>query len=113
MRVRAFVLTLSLAPVPLVHGRCMSSLSGVVSDPSGAVIPGATVLAENVNTGFRREAVTDTSGRYAFPQLQPGKYRITGRAPGFADGLIENVELLVNSPATANALFGRYGNSRW
>jgi len=99
--------------VPLVHGQSMSSLSGVVTDPTGAVLPGATVLVENVNTGIRREAVTDSSGRYAFPQLQPGKYRITGRAPGFADVVIQDVELLVNSPATVNVLFEKHGNSLW
>src|SRR5208337_3362807 len=82
-----------------------TSLTGTVADPSGAVIPGATISIVNVETGAPRDAVTDTQGRYTMPQLTPGTYKLTARASGFADVVIDRVELLVNQPATRPIVF--------
>jgi hypothetical protein len=90
-------------------GQGLTSLSGTVTDPTGAVIPGATLVLENVERGVKRESVSDAAGRYAFPQVQPDNYRITAKAPGFADVVINDVRLLVNSPATVNVQFEKVG----
>ncbi|HXG31995.1 MAG TPA: carboxypeptidase-like regulatory domain-containing protein, partial [Bryobacteraceae bacterium] len=92
-----------------LSGQALTSLSGTVTDPTGAVIPNATVVLENVERGTKRETVSDGAGRYAFLQVQPDVYRITARAPGFVDVAIERVELLVNTPATVNIRFEKVG----
>src|SRR5436853_7854970 len=48
-----------------------SSLTGVVTDPSGAVVPGATIVVVNSETNLTRTATTDSEGRYSFQQMQP------------------------------------------
>jgi Carboxypeptidase regulatory-like domain/TonB-dependent Receptor Plug Domain len=59
------------------------TLVGRVTDPSGAVVPGATVEAENVGTGLVRTGVTDTLGTYLMPGLPLGGYKLTVDLPGF------------------------------
>lgn len=77
-----------------------TALNGNVTDPSGAAISGATVELTNVGTSAKRTGLTDAAGLYSFAQLNPGKYGLVVRAPGFAAKEVKNVELLVNTPAT-------------
>lgn len=56
---------------------------GVVSDPQGGVLPGATVTARNTATGFTRSTVTDGQGRYRLAALPPGTYDLTAELSGF------------------------------
>jgi hypothetical protein len=56
----------------LLAGQSLSSVSGVVTDPSGAMIPGARITLENLGTGATRDTVSDAAGRYVIPQVQPG-----------------------------------------
>jgi len=86
-----------------------TSLTGTVSDPTGAVIPGATVTIVDNATGAQREATADAQGRYTMQQLTPGNYKLTAKASGFTDVVIENVELLVNQPATIPITFTKVG----
>src|ERR1035437_1203246 len=82
-----------------------TSLTGTVADPSGAVIPGATISIVNAQTGAARDAVSDTQGRYTMQQLTPGTYTLTAKASGFSDVVMDKVELLVNQPATVPITF--------
>ena len=59
------------------------SISGVVTDPSGAVIPGVKVVAQNMQTGIRQSVVTDGKGFYEFPVLPIGTYELDVQQPGF------------------------------
>src|SRR6202521_775608 len=59
------------------------ALGGQVVDPSGGAISRATVTITHVDTGFRRIVQTDADGRFSFPQVQPGRYRIEAVAPAF------------------------------
>ena len=59
------------------------SIQGVVSDPSNAVIPQATVVATNVKTGVRTERQTTAAGLYSLSPLPPGEYTVTVSAGGF------------------------------
>ncbi len=104
----ALALVLSLPPVAL-YGQALSSVNGTVTDPSGAVVPGATVILENIERGTRREVVTDSGGRYSFAQVQPDLYKITARSKGFNDVVVNKVELQVNTPATVNIAFEKVG----
>jgi hypothetical protein len=58
-------------------------VGGQVLDPSGGVLDGATVTIVHVDTGFRRSVRSDADGRFSFPQLRPGLYRVEAEAPAF------------------------------
>ena len=60
-----------------------STLSGTITDPSGAVIPGATLTATNSNGVLVGSATTDSHGKYRIEDLAPGGYRIKAQATGF------------------------------
>jgi hypothetical protein len=61
-----------------------SSIQGVVSDNSGAVIPGAAVQVANLETGVTADVSSNEAGFYVVPALNPGLYKITATADGFA-----------------------------
>ncbi len=60
-----------------------ASIVGTVKDPSGAVVAKASVAVVNSGTDTRRATVTDTSGDYSVPNLEPGTYKVTMETPGF------------------------------
>src|SRR5215471_11553784 len=60
-----------------------ASLGGTVSDPTGALIPGVEVTAKNIATGVTSTTITNESGTYRFPSLQPGSYEVTATLSGF------------------------------
>jgi hypothetical protein len=76
-----------------------TSLSGTVTDPSGAVVAGATVEIENT-AGLKRTVTTAGDGAFSFVQLPPGKYKVSSKAAGFSTKVFNSVELLVNNPAS-------------
>ena len=61
-----------------------ATVSGRVTDPSGAIVPGATVTARQTETNLTAETVTGSDGRFRFPYLKIGPYEITARLQGFA-----------------------------
>ena len=81
-----------------------SQITGIVTDASGAVLPGVTVeatspaLIENMRT-----AVTDSEGRYAIPGLRPGTYKVAFTLPGFSPFVRDGMALLSDFTATVNA----------
>src|SRR5260370_30933709 len=112
--VAAVVLVLSM---PACFGQASAingQIEGTVTDASGAVVPGATVLIENVNTGFRRELKTDSSGFFRFTVLPLGTYNLKATATGFHiearsgividAGTTATVNLLLNVDDTANTV---------
>src|SRR3954454_22389948 len=60
-----------------------ASLLGTVHDPSGGVLATCMIVVENTGTSARRSTVTDDSGSYTVPNLEPGTYKISIEAPGF------------------------------
>src|SRR5262245_15634518 len=62
-----------------------ASVSGRVTDPQGAVVPGALVTARQTDTKVTAEAATDLEGRFRFPYLKVGPYEIKVVLAGFAD----------------------------
>jgi hypothetical protein len=70
-----------------------AQLGGSVSDPAGALIPGVTITATNTGTGVTTTTVTNDSGAYTFPSLQPGVYRVSAELPGFQTSTVTNLEL--------------------
>lgn len=78
-----------------------TSLRGVVRDPSGAVVPGATITLHNQAAGQNFSATAKASGDYQFQQIPPATYEITVAAQGFGNQT-KSAELLVNQPATVD-----------
>jgi len=79
------------------------SISGIISDPTGAVMPSVTVVATETSTNLRFTAVTDASGFYAFPTLNVGHYDVTVSKDGFRDFLERGVTIDVNSNVRLDA----------
>ncbi|MGD0733178.1 MAG: carboxypeptidase-like regulatory domain-containing protein, partial [Terracidiphilus sp.] len=76
-----------------------TSLRGTVKDPSGALVPGATISLVNEANGRSLSAITNSAGSYVFPQIEPARYTIAVAAAGFG-AQTKTAELLVNQPAT-------------
>src|SRR5262245_1354100 len=60
------------------------AIQGSVLDSTGGVLPGVDVTVVNVQTNLTQSALTDSSGRFAFLQLPPGRYKATFRLSGFS-----------------------------
>ena len=85
-----------------VWGQATTSLRGVVTDPSSAAIPKATVHLINTDTNLERTTTTDQQGAYVFAEVLPGHYILDVDASGFARYEQKGFELLVNLPETIN-----------
>ena len=79
-----------------------SSISGVVSDQSGAVVPGAKVTINNLATGFKRNTTTRNDGSYSFPGIPPATYQVTVEASNFKKAVTSGVKALVDSTTRTN-----------
>src|SRR5262245_60844277 len=77
-----------------------TSLRGTITDPNGAVVPGAQVTLSNPATGFARTVKSNGQGVYQFLEVPPATYTVTAGATGFATIKQENVPLMVSTPAT-------------
>ncbi|MCC7237874.1 MAG: TonB-dependent receptor [Bryobacterales bacterium] len=94
----ALALTLILFTPDAARGQVLyGSLTGNVTDPSGAAVPNAKIEALNTATGLTRTAATDSGGSFLFNDLQPGSYRVTTSAPSFRTLVQENVVILTNN----------------
>src|SRR5215469_6247082 len=76
---------------------------GTVMDQTGAAIAGATVTLIDTATSAVRTAITNESGRYDFPNVQPGKYNITISKTGFRQAKFSNQEVVVGEQRTLDA----------
>lgn len=76
------------------------TITGTVTDPSGAAISGVQIQITNQETGEQRSATTLDTGTYTVPQLPPGTYNVSIQKQGFAKETRNGVQLLVNQSAT-------------
>jgi hypothetical protein len=83
-------------------GQSTASLSGTVTDPSGAVIPNATVTVRSLGTGLDRVVTTDSDGLYVVPSLIPGDYKVQANAAGFNTYVMPKLTLDVDRQVTVN-----------
>src|SRR3984893_3294603 len=86
-----------------VHAQVVgATLSGTVTDQSGAVLPNAQISISNVATGFRRALTTDAAGFYSTPNLLPGTYDVSTAAPGFTTEVQTGITLTVGAQQVLN-----------
>src|ERR1700686_452180 len=94
-----FLLAIALCMPLAVLAQTSGSITGEVTDQSGAVAPNATVTATNSKTNVARSTATNASGIYSFPDLTPGTYEVRVAAAGFASIVKTNIELEVQQTA--------------
>lgn len=82
------------------------AIGGVLTDPSGAVVPGASVTASNLATSSNSTAMTDNNGRYVVGHLQPGLYSLEISAKGFAHYKATNITVEVGRLTPVDAILG-------
>src|SRR5262245_65025376 len=97
----AFSFAFALFLLSAARGSAQTSgeITGLVTDPSGAAVSGATVTVTNKATGATRMATTNSEGLYAFPSLLPGMYELKVEAAGFKTAQLDNVTLEIQQTA--------------
>jgi Carboxypeptidase regulatory-like domain/TonB dependent receptor-like, beta-barrel len=84
------------SPMMGQNAQVNGSFHGTITDSSGAVVPGAKIVAKNLSNAQVREATTDSRGFYIIGQLPPGNYSVTVTKEGFSASVQPSVQLLVN-----------------
>ncbi|HEY2011909.1 MAG TPA: carboxypeptidase regulatory-like domain-containing protein, partial [Bryobacteraceae bacterium] len=97
---------------PLSRAQVYSgSITGVVADPSKAVVPGAVIVLTDEEKGFSYTSKTDIDGRYVLRNLPPGRYRLTATAPGMRTQTQTGIVLNVGQNAEADVNFEVQGTT--
>lgn len=87
-----------------LFGQSTAEIRGVVQDESGGVLPGVTVVVTNELTGLQRTTVSDDGGRFNFPSLLVGTYRLQASLEGFRQFVTSNVRLNVEDVRQVNVV---------
>ncbi len=87
---------------PRGYGQAFGTISGIVTDPSGAGVPGAKIVATETLTGFSRTVTSGSTGEYVIPNLRPTEYTLTVEAKGFKKAIRKGITLLANQAATVD-----------
>jgi hypothetical protein len=96
---------LLLISTSLIAQTFRGTILGTVTDPQGAVIPGAKVTVHNVNTGLERTTQTSEDGSYSVPELPIGTYNVTATQAGFQTAVISNVAVDVAAEKRVDFVF--------
>jgi len=91
-----------LAPAARAQQVAVAQIDGYVTDPSGQAIVGAQVKATDLDKNQVRTNVTDTTGRYSFPNLSIGNYQLEVSSPGFKGFVQKGIQLEVASNRSIN-----------
>jgi hypothetical protein len=98
-----FLTVLFVARSLAIGQSILSSITGTVTDPSGAVVQGATVVGTEIRTGVAHTQITNKDGIYNFSNILPGTYVVTVSGPGFKDLTSTNIILTANQSGQFNA----------
>ena len=77
-----------------------ATISGTVTDESGAILPGVSITIENLEMGTTRETVADDQGSYSAPNLTVGAYSLRAELPGFSTAVRTGIQLTVGRNAS-------------
>ena len=89
------------------QGSVTATLSGTVFDSSGAVVPGATIIAKNKGTASTTTAVSGADGLFTIPALEPGNYTVTFTMQGFKTAILEDVRQNAGVKSRRNVALSR------
>src|SRR5262245_54296869 len=89
----AMVASLALLALPASAQDYRARVQGVITDGSGAALPGVTVTLVNTATNVSASRITDSTGRYVFDFVDPGAYALTGELSGFKKADQRNVRV--------------------
>src|SRR5689334_3566255 len=81
-----------------------ATISGVVRDPQGGIIPNSSITVVQIETGQTRQTSSGATGDYTIPNLTVGTYRITASAAGFKKTVLPSITLQVNQEAHIDLL---------
>ncbi len=96
-------IAIALITAPSVRGQAyFGTVSGEITDASGAVVQGASVMLSDEEKGFNFITISDASGRYLFRSVAPGLYSVTVEAKGFAKSTSAKFKVDINENATTN-----------
>ena len=95
----AFAALIFFTPATFAQSLTSGSVTGTVTDPSGAAVPSAAVTLKNNDTGATQNATTNSTGAYRFGLLNPGSYSVTAKAQGF-QGSQQNVNVAIGQSST-------------
>jgi hypothetical protein len=98
----SFVLAVAVLVVPAFGQQNVSSLTGTVQDPSGAVVAGASITVVSVESGITANALSNSEGLYTFPSLPIGTYVVTAKASGFEETQVKGVRLIASQTTTTD-----------
>src|SRR5215510_11263360 len=79
-----------------------ATMSGVVHDAAGGVVPGVSVTAKHIESGLTRSIITNETGSYRIPALPVGAYEVTAELSGFRQEVRRGVNLVVAQEAVLN-----------
>src|SRR5262249_49150281 len=103
------LLRLGTAIVGLIFANCLvfaqgstATISGLVRDATGAVVPGATITAKHIESGWTRTAVSSENGSYNVQLLPVGAYELATDMPGFKQQVRRGINLVVGQEAVVN-----------
>jgi hypothetical protein len=88
--------------LPSAPAQTSASIKGIVTDPSGAPVPSATVKSMNRETGAVRTTITDSAGRYLVVSLSVGEYEVRVTKSGFQDAIRSGIHLVVGEEASVD-----------
>src|SRR4051794_36203100 len=92
-QIAMILLCLAFAPALTFAQTITATVTGTVSDPNGALVPGATVTATSKETGLSKTATTNDEGRFTITFLNPGAYDIKAESSGFKRTLRSDIKL--------------------
>jgi hypothetical protein len=92
-RVAFAALVVACAQAPLLAQTTFASITGVVTDSTGSVVPSAQIVATHTETNIATQAVSNETGNYTIPQLREGNYTVRVNAPGFKTFVASNITL--------------------
>src|SRR5690349_3055254 len=93
------IFVIALTATALYGQSTMATITGLVMDSSGAIIPNAVVVATNTATGVRAQTVSSSTGNYVIPSLQVGSYEVSVSVTGFKNWTHSGINLATNDNA--------------
>ena len=96
----AMVVLLAILPTLTFGQVSTATVLGTVTDPAGAVVPGAAIVLANLQTGVEIRSQTNDTGNYRIQNIQVGTYSLSASADGFSTKRVDRLTLTVNQTST-------------